>query len=433
MLLTEMPFARRSRRRVRSSCSMDADCSCCCSPPVRVTGASSTINGKEKLLALGVYPDVPLKLARERREEARRLVASGIDPSAKRQAEKSAKSDTFEAIAREWLALQEHQLSAATFSKARWTFETLIFPRLGDKPIVTIKAPDLLATLRKIEERGTYETTHRAKQRCGQIFRYAIATGRAEHDVTADLRGALAPVVTKNRAALTDPSRVGELLRAINGYRGAPTTAYALKLASRTFDRPGELRYAEWSEIDLDKAEWRIPAARMKMAELHVVPLARQVVGWLRELHAITGRGTFLFPSLQTKQRPISENTVNVALRRLGYTRDEMTGHGFRAMASTLLNEKGWHPDVIELQLAHAERNKVRAAYNRAQRLVERRTMMQAWADYLDELTASGGAVASSSAQASLAGTVAAEMPADGDAHRIPRRKISGDSGRTPE
>jgi len=375
------------------------------------------INGKEKLLALGVYPDVPLKLARERREEARRLVASGIDPSAKRQAEKSAKSDTFEAIAREWLALQEHQLSAATFSKARWTFETLIFPRLGDKHIATIKAPDLLATLRKIEERGTYETTHRAKQRCGQIFRYAIATGRAEHDVTADLRGALAPVVTKSRAALTDPSRVGELLRAIDGYRGAPTTAYALKLASRTFVRPGELRYAEWSEIDLDKAEWRIPAARLKMAELH----------------AITGRETFLFPSLQTKLRPISENTVNVALRRLGYTRDEMTGHGFRAMASTLLNEKGWHPDVIELQLAHAERNKVRAAYNRAQRLVERRTMMQAWADYLDELTASGGAVASSSAQASLAGTVAAEMPADGDAHRIPRRKISGDSGRTPE
>jgi integrase len=340
------------------------------------------INGKEKLLALGVHPDVPLILARERREEARRQVASGVDPSAKRQAEKIARSDTFGAIAREWLALQKHQLSPATFSKAQWTFETLIFPRLGDLPITSIKAPDLLATLRKIEERGTYETTHRAKQRCGQIFRYAIATGRAEHDISADLRGALAPVVTRNRAALTDPVRVGELLRAIDAYSGAPTTAYALKLASRTFVRPGELRYAEWSEIDLNKAEWRIPAARMKMAELHIVPLARQVVDWLRELHAITGRGTYLFPSLQTKLRPISENTVNVALRRLGYTRDEMTGHGFRAMASTLLNEKGWHPDVIELQLAHAERNKVRAAYNRAQRLGERRTMMQAWADY---------------------------------------------------
>jgi integrase len=214
------------------------------------------------------------------------------------------------------------------------------------------EAPDLLATLRKIEARGTYETTHRAKQRCGQVFRFAIATGRAERDISADLRGALAPVVTKNRAALTDPSRVAELLRAIDGYRGSPTTTYALKVASRTFVRPGELRYAEWSEIDFDNAEWRIPAARMKMRELHIVPLARQVIGWLRELHS-------------------------------------MTGHGFRAMASTLLNEKGWHPDVIELQLAHSERNKVRAAYNRAQRLAERRAMMQAWADYLDALAGS--------------------------------------------
>jgi integrase len=251
------------------------------------------------------------------------------------------------------------------------------------------EAPDLLATLRKIEARGTYETTHRAKQRCGQVFRFAIATGRAERDISADLRGALAPVVTKNRAALTDPSRVAELLRAIDGYRGSPTTTYALKVASRTFVRPGELRYAEWSEIDFDNAEWRIPAARMKMRELHIVPLARQVVGWLRELHSMTGRGRFLFPSLQTKLRPISEITVNVALRRLGYSRDEMTGHGFRAMASSLLNEKGWHPDVIELQLAHSERNKVRAAYNRAQRLAERRAMMQAWADYLDALAGS--------------------------------------------
>ena len=316
-------------------------------------------------------------------------MADGIDPSAKRQAEKLSRTDTFEAIAREWLALQEHQLSAATFKKAKWTFETLIFPRLGDRPIAAIKALDLLATLRKIEARGTYETTHRAKQRCGQMFRFAIATGRAERDISADLRGALASVATKNRAALTDPARVAELLRAIDGYRGSPTTTYALKVASRTFVRPGELRYAEWSEIDFDNAEWRIPAARMKMGELHIVPLARQVLDWLRELHSMTGRGKYLFPSLQTKLRPISENTVNEALRRLGYSRDEMTAHGFRAMASTLLNEKGWHPDVIELQLAHAERNKVRAAYNRAQRLAERRAMMQAWADYLDALASS--------------------------------------------
>lgn len=367
------------------------------------------INGKEKLLALGVYPDVPLRIARDRREQARQLVADGIDPSAKRPAEKTSKTDTFVAITREWLALQEHQLSPATFKKAKWTFETLLFPRLGNRPIKAIKAPELLAALRKIEARGTFETTHRAKQRCGQIFRYAIATGRAEHDISADLRGALAPVVTKNRAALTDPARVAELLRAIDSYRGSPTTAYALKLASRTFARPGELRYAEWSEIDLDKAEWRIPAARMKMAELHIVPLARQVIEWLRELHTITGRGKFLFPSLQTKLRPISENTVNVALRRLGYSRDEMTGHGFRSMASTLLNEKGWHPDVIELQLAHAERNKVRAAYNRAQRLTERRTMMQSWADYLDALASSETATIGSPPQPPRPG----EVPAD--------------------
>ena len=241
--------------------------------------------------------------------------------------------------------------------------------------------------MRRIEARGAHETTHRAKQRCGQIFRYAIATGRAERDITADLRGALAPVVSKNRAALTDPAHVGELLRAIDGYHGSPRTAYALKLASRTFVRPGELRYAEWCEIDLEGAEWRIPAKRMKMGELHIVPLSRQVVELLRELHSITGRGKYLFPSLQTSLRPISENTVNVALRRLGYSKDEMTGHGFRAMASTLLNEQGWHPDLIELQLAHAERNKVRAAYNRAQRLPERRKMMQVWADYLQALT----------------------------------------------
>ena len=197
--------------------------------------------------------------------------------------------------------------------------------------------------------------------------------------ISADLRGALAPVVTRNRAALTDPTDVAALLRAIDGYRGSPTTTYALKLAARTFVRPGELRYAEWCEVDLEGAEWRIPDERMKMGELHIVPLARQVVEGLRELHSITVRSKYLFPALQTLHRPISENTVNVALRRLGYSKEEMTGHGFRAMASTLLNEQGWHPDVIELQLAHAERNKVRAAYNRAQRLPERRRMMRCW------------------------------------------------------
>ncbi len=345
------------------------------------------IHGKEKVLALGVYPDVPLKLARDRRDEARRLVAQGVDPSAKRRSEKAARTDTFEALAREWLALQTHQMSASTLKKACWIFETLLFPWLGTRPIAAITAPELLAALRKIEAHGTYETAHRAKQRCGQIFRYAIATGRAERDVSTDLRGALAPVVTRNRAAITDPARVAELLRAIDSYRGTSITMYALKIASRTFVRPGELRYAEWTDIDLDGSEWRIPALRMKMGEMHIVPLARQVTEWFRELKCITGRGRFVFPALQTTLRPISSNTVNVALRRLGYSREEMTGHGFRATASTLLNEHGWPPDVIELQLAHAERNKVRAAYNRAQRLPERRQMMQSWADYLDALT----------------------------------------------
>jgi len=262
----------------------------------------------------------------------------------------------------------------------------LDLPGIGKRPIAKITAPDLLAVLRKIEVRGTYETAHRAKQRCGQVFRYAIATGRAVHDITADLRGALAPVVTTNHAAIIEPARVGELLRAINGYRGNAATRYALKIAALTFVRPGELRHATWDEFNLDAAEWRIPAERMKMREQHIVPLSRQAVELLRELQAISRRSEFLFPALGNLRRPMSENTVNAALRRLGYAHDEMTGLGFRSMASTLLNEQGWHPDLIELQLAHAERSKVRAAHNRAHRLVERRRMMQSWADYLQRL-----------------------------------------------
>jgi len=218
------------------------------------------------------------------------------------------------------------------------------------------------------------------------VFRYAVATGRAEHDVATDLKDALAPVKSRNFATVTEPARVGELLRAIDGYAGQPVTALALKLAPLVFVRPGELRAAEWSEFDLDNAEWRIPAARMKMGEQHIVPLSRQAVAVLHELQPLTQRGRYLFPSLLTRERPMSENTVNAALRRLGYGRQEQTGHGFRSMACTLLNEQGFPPDVIELQLAHAERNKVRAAYNKAQRLAERRKMMQAWADYLDRL-----------------------------------------------
>lgn len=346
------------------------------------------IHGKEKLLAIGAYPDVSLKRAREKRDEARRLLTDGIDPSAQRKAEKLAHAETFETIACEWLDLHRKRFSAASIEKAEWMFNDLLNPFLGSKPITTITAPEILTVLRKLEARGKHETAHRLRQRCGQVFRYAVATGRALRDPTVDLRGALAPIVVAHRAAITEPKRIGELLRAIDDYQGQPATTAALKLAPLVFARPGELRAAEWSEFTLDskEPEWRIPAERMKMREMHLVPLSRQAVTVLRELEAHTGDGKYLFPSLRTSARPISENTVNAALRRLGYTKDDMTGHGFRAMASTCLNEQGWHPDLIELQLAHAERNKVRAAYNRAERLAERRKMMQTWADYLDAL-----------------------------------------------
>ncbi len=349
--------------------------------------------GRERGISLGVYPDVSLKAARERRDEARRLLASGVDPSAHRKAERAAAAHRFDVLAREWLALQEKKLAPATYAKAKWLLESYLFPELGAQPIREITPVELLRVLRKIESRGVYDTAHRAKQIVGRILRYAIATGRAERDITADLRGALVPPATKNRAAITEPARVGELLRAIDGYVGQPTTMYALKLAPYVFVRPGELRAAEWREFDLEAAEWRIPASRMKMREPHLVPLSRQAVALLKELRRLTGGGRYLFPSLRTPERPISENTLNAALRRLGYSGEEMTAHGFRAMASTLLNEQGFPPDVIELQLAHKERNKVRAAYNRAERLEERRKMMQAWADYLDALKAGGTVV----------------------------------------
>jgi integrase len=347
------------------------------------------VAGREKLLSFGTYPEVSLKNARDKRDDARRLVAAAIDPSAKRKAEKAARADTFEAIAREWLLLKSAKLDARTHTKKLARFTALVFPRIGRRPISTITAADLLSVLRKIESRGNNETAHRLRSECGAVFRYAVATGRAERDPTGDLRGALAPVVVRNHPAITDPAKIGELLRAIAGYRGQPSTEYALKLLPLVFVRPGELRGAEWTEFDLDGAEWRIPAARMKMREQHIVPLSSQVVDLLRELHLLTGNGKYLFPSLRTAERPISNNTVNAALRRLGFNGDEMVAHGFRSMASTCLNEQGWHPDLIELQLAHAERNEVRAAYNRAQRLIERQKMMQAWANYLDGLRTS--------------------------------------------
>ncbi len=343
---------------------------------------------REKLLSLGVYPRVTLQQARTLRDEARKTLASGVDPSAKRQAEKSSTANTFEAVAREWLALQEKKLAPATYAKAVWTLETLVCPYIGGRPIAKLGATDVLKVLKRIEGRGIHETAHRTRQRCSQVFRYAVQTERAAHDVTADLRGALAPVVSEHHAAITEPARIGELLRAIDGYTGHTGTAYALKLAPLLFVRPGELRHAEWTEFELDgyEPQWRIPAEKMKMREQHLVPLSKQAIALLRELQPATGRGPYVFPSLRSRSRPMSNNTVNAALRRLGYTSEEMTGQGFRSLASTCLNEQGYHPDLIELQLAHAERNKVRAAYNKAQRLPERRKMMQSWSDYLDHL-----------------------------------------------
>jgi len=347
--------------------------------------------GRESMVGLGQYPEVSLKMARGRARDTRRLLAEGGDPAAVKRAERGAQADTFEAIAREWLDKQHFE--AATFEKAEWTFRDLLFPFIGSKPVRDLTAPDILDVLRRIEARGKHETAHRTRQRVSQVMRYAIASGRAKSDPTRDLRGALTPVEKRNHPAITDPARVGELMRAIDGYIGDPATVAALKLAPLLFVRPGELRGAEWREFDLEAAEWRIPAERMKMREQHLVPLSRQATEIVRELQPHTGHGRYLFPSLRTRERTISENTLGAALRRLGYSKDEMTAHGFRSTASTLLNEQGFSPDVIELQLAHAERDEVRGAYNKAKKLPERRKMMQAWSDYLDSLKAGGKVV----------------------------------------
>lgn len=348
---------------------------------------------KERLMSLGTYPQVSLKSAREKRDEERRQIADGIDPAVTRKAKRLAQAETFEGIAAEWLELQRKSFSAKTMEKAEWTFRDLLNPYIGSRPIKDITSPEILAVVRRLESRGRHETAHRTTQRAGQVFRYAIATGRAERDPTQDLRGALAPVVVTNHPAITDPKKVGELLRAIDSYDGQPTTEAALRLAPLLFVRPGELRAAEWSEFDLDGAEWRIPAPRMKMKEMHIVPLARQAIEIFRALEPVTGPDGLVFPSLTNRNRPLSENSITAALRRMGYSGEQMTWHGFRTVASTLLNEQGWNPDLIELQLAHAERNAVRDAYNRAQRLPERRKMMQAYADYLDGLKAGGQVV----------------------------------------
>ena len=346
--------------------------------------------GKRKTLALGVYPDVKLAEARKKRDEARKLLQNGVDPAQYRKETKAMQkqqaANSFEAVAREWFTKYNHIWTEGHSRTIISRLELNIFPWLGTRSVASITAPELLAALRRIEKRGALETAHRVKQICGQVFRYAIATGRAERDPSADLRGALPPTKPKRMSTITDPKQIGELLRAIDGYEGHLITICALRLAPLVFVRPGELRQAEWQEIDFERAEWKIPAGKMKMRSPHIVPLSTQAVEILREIEPLTNKGRYVFPSLRTAERPMSNNTILAALRRLGYAKEEMSGHGFRAMASTVLHEQGWPSDIIERQLAHAERNSIKAAYNHAQHLPKRRKMMQAWADYLEGL-----------------------------------------------
>ncbi|QRG10184.1 integrase arm-type DNA-binding domain-containing protein [Xanthobacter autotrophicus] len=348
-------------------------------------------DGKQKQLALGAYPAVGLADARKARDAAKATLAAGVDPSEKakvdRAARKVASANTFGAIADELIAKMERERKAVrTIAKVTWLLG-IARPDLGQRPIADITAAEVLRVLKAVDDRGNHETAKRLRATIGGVFRYAIATTRAENDPTYALKGALtAPTVT-HRAAITDPKGLGALLRAIESFDGQPTTRAALRLMPILFPRPGELRMAEWAEFDLEKAEWTIPASRMKMRRPHRSPLPRQAIEILRELHAITGRGKLPFHSVRTVLRPISENTLNAALRRLGYAKDEVTAHGFRATASTLLNESGlWHADAIERQLAHIEADDVRRAYLRGEHWDERVRMMQWWADHLDAL-----------------------------------------------
>jgi integrase len=347
---------------------------------------------KQKTLALGAYPSVTLTQARDARDAARKHLAAGIDPSIKRKLDKQAVGNTFRVVAEELLKkLEREGRAAATLAKQRWLLDFAL-AAFGERPIAEITAPEILLLLRRIEARGKYETARRLRSTCGMVFRYAIATARSERDPSADLRGALtAPRVT-HRAAIIEPNAIGGLLRAIDGYGGYQVVRVALQFAPLVFVRPGELRHAEWREFDFDAEEWRIPAEKMKMRRPHRVPLSRQALAVLKKLSPTKGHSPWLFPSVCSQTRPISENTLNAALRRLGFGSDEMTAHGFRAMAATRLSEMGrWSPDAIERQLAHEEQNATRRAYTHgAEYWSERVAMMQTWADYLDELKLAG-------------------------------------------
>lgn len=347
---------------------------------------------KEKLLAFGSYPDVSLASARQRRDDARKLLASGTDPGEQRKVSKMTRAglaaNTFEVVGREWYAKTAPMLASNTSAKLLRFLEVDVFPWIGARPLASIGAADLIRVIERIEQRGAMDIARRVHNYMGRIFRYAVGRGLVSRDPSRDieLKDILPPEDVQHHASVTDPKSVGGLLRAIDGFTGAFTTRCAMRLAALAFVRPGELRHAEWTEFDFKKAEWRIPAGKMKMKVQHIVPLSAQAVSILREAQRLTGGGRYVFPSERGGGRPMSENTVNAALRRLGYTKNEMTGHGFRSMASTLLHELGLAHAVIERQLAHGERNKVSAAYNFAEYLPERRKMMQQWADYLDKL-----------------------------------------------
>ncbi len=347
-------------------------------------------DGKEKLLALGPYPEISLAEARTKREEARTQIEHGIDPGAVRKAMKqadTAETETFEVIAREWYLKFSPAWAPSHAETNMARIKRDLFPWIGSRPIKEIKAPELLTCLRRVESRGALEVARRLRALCGQIFRYGTATGRCERDCAADLKGALPQSAEKHHAAITDPKEVAPLLRAIDGYQGGFVVKCALRLAPMFFVRPGELRNAEWAEIDLDEGAWNIPAHKMKMKQPHIVPLCAQAVAILTELKQLTGGSKYVFPSLRSFARPMSNNTVNAALRRMGFDKDTMTGHGFRAMARTILDEVlQVRPDYIEHQLAHAVRDPNGRAYNRTAHLAGRREMMQQWADYLDGL-----------------------------------------------
>jgi len=345
--------------------------------------------GKEKRLSLGVYPDVTLKMARERREESRKLLADGIDPSENRKAQKLANGgeNSFEVIAREWFAKYSTNWTTDHGGRIFRRLERDVFPWIGDKQIAKVTAPELLSLIQRIEKRGAIETAHRALGNCGQVFRYAIATGRAERDLSSDLRGALPPAKGEHFAAITEPKQVAEILRAIDGYEGSLIVRCALRLAPLVFVRPGELRKAQWENINFDKAEWRYMVTKTNTQ--HIVPLAQQAIEIFKELQPLTGNGRYVFPGARSKQRPMSDNAILAAMRRMGIGKEEMSGHGFRAMARTILDEVlGVRPDFIEHQLAHAVRDPNGRAYNRTAHLPERKKMMQQWADYLDKLKA---------------------------------------------